>query len=478
MQADTLLVGNGTLITFGKDCRLISGGALLLDGGRIAVMGDTATLRAAHPNAAFIDARGQYIMPGMICAHTHTYGAFARGMALKDASPENFVQILERLWWRLDRALTLDDVYYSALVCLIDAIKHGTTTLVDHHASPNAYDGSLDIIAQAFQEAGLRGCLCYEVSDREGKEKGQAGIRENERFIRRVRGAPPSPQPSPSEGEAAAASLSPWGEGEGRSPAMLSGMMGLHASFTLSDETLQEAVAIARDLGVGCHIHVAEDQADQAETLERYGHAWVVDRLERLGVLGPKTIAAHCVHVDDEELRILAETGTWVAHNPRSNMNNAVGTANVPEMLRRGIKVGLGNDGFSNDMFEEMKAAYLAHKAARGDPQVMPASDVLRLAVENNARLANELFGARAVGFGRLAAGAPADVILLDYHPPTPLTAANLPWHAMFGITGGMVTTTIVAGRVLMRDRQLLTLDEGAIAARAQELAQKLWERL
>jgi len=182
--------------------------------------------------------------------------------------------------------------------------------------------------------------------------------------------------------------------------------------------------------------------------------------------------------VDDEELRVLAETGTWVAHNPRSNMNNAVGTANVPAMLRYGIRVGLGNDGFSNDMFEEMKAAYLAQKAAWGDPQVMPATAVLRLALDNNAGVANELFGAGHPGFGQLAVGAPADLILLDYHPPTPLTVANLPWHVMFGITGGMVTTTIVAGRVLMRDRELLTLDEERIAAKARELAECLWQRL
>ena len=327
-----------------------------------------------------------------------------RGMALKDAPPRDFTQILERLWWRLDRALTPDDVTYSALVCLIDAIRHGVTTLIDHHASPNACAGSLDLIAAAFEQAGLRGCLCYEVSDREGPAKAKAGIRENERFVKLVRrlaqdrgrpktrfdsSVPPSPLPS-----STTAAISPFGpsQGEGARAPLLAGMMGLHAAFTLSDETLAEAAGVAHDLGVGCHIHVAEGRADGQKSEMTYRER-TVERLQRLGVLGPQTIAAHCIHIDDNEMALLAESGTMVVHNPRSNMNNAVGTARVDAMLQRGILVGLGNDGFSNDMFVEMKAAYLAHKAANGDPQAMPADMVQTLAIANNARIASTVFG-------------------------------------------------------------------------------------
>lgn len=459
-----IIIGNGVVVTMGSTNRAADG-ALLVQNGLIAAMGETAALRAAHPRADFLDAGGQYIMPGMICAHTHTYGAFARGLALKDPPPAAFLHILERLWWRLDRALTPQDVYDSALVCLVDAIRHGTTTLIDHHASPNACLGSLDIIATAFREAGLRGCLCYEVSDREGKDKARAGIRENERFIKAL--TPPD-RPSPSQGEGA--SPAP--------PPLLSGMMGLHASFTLSDETIEEAVGVARHLGVGCHIHVAEDDADVRDSVEKHGLR-TVHRLQHLGVLGPQTIAAHCIHVNSRELRLLAETGTLVVHNPRSNMNNAVGTADVPEMVRRGIMVGLGNDGFGNDMFAEMTAAYLAQKMARADPQALPADDVVRAAVAHNAHIAGVSLGGlhSPVRLGQLAVGAPADVILVDYKPPTPVTAANLPWHLIFGVDGGMVTTTMVAGRLLMHNRQLLTLDEERIFAQARRHAAALWQR-
>ncbi len=255
-------------------------------------------------------------------------------------------------------------------------------------------------------------------------------------------------------------------------------MMGLHAAFTLSDETIADAVGVAGDLGVGCHIHVAEGDTDLGDSLGNH-HTWTVDRLARLNVLGPQTIAAHCISIDKREMQILAETGALVAHNPRSNMNNAVGTARVAAMLANKITVGLGNDGFSNDMFVEMKVAYLAHNAASSDARAMPADTVQRLAMDNNAHIAGVVFGGlhSPARLGELAVGAAADVILVDYQPPTPLTAGNLPWHVIFGIDGGMVTTTIVDGRILMRDRRLLALDEPEVFARAREQAAALWAR-
>ncbi len=230
-------------------------------------------------------------------------------------------------------------------------------------------------------------------------------------------------------------------------------------------------------MGTGFHLHVAEDKADQKESLRRSGLR-VVERLQQAGILGPKTIAAHCVHVDRIETEILLDSGTMVVHNPRSNMNNAVGTADLPWMLKIGIPVGLGNDGFSNNMFTEMAAAYLAHKQATGDPRTLPADQVLQMAWEHNARIARAFFPGLGPQFGQLAKGAPADLILVDYDPPTPLTVDNLPWHVIFGIDGTGVDTTIVGGQVLMRNRRLLTLDEAEIMARARELAGKLWQRI
>jgi putative selenium metabolism protein SsnA len=441
-----MLIINATLATFGAEHRLLKDAALYIKDDRIAAIGETKALTKRYPDAPVMDARGQLVMPGNICAHTHFYGAFARGMAVPGDPPRDFPEILGRLWWPLDKALRDLDVRYSALVCLVDAIRHGTTTLIDHHASPNAIHDSLDQIADAVEESGLRACLCYEVSDRDGPERARAGIEENVRFINAVR--------------------------ERGSP-RLGATFGLHASLTLSNETLADCVAAAPS-GVGFHIHAAEGVADQEDSLRKSGKR-VVERLNEAGILGPRSILAHCVHVDPWEMEILRDTGTWVTHQPRSNMNNAVGVADVPAMLRGGVNVGLGNDGFSNDMFAEMKTAYLVHKLHRGDPRVMGGFDVVQMAYANNARLAR-LFWPDAP-LGELSVGAYADLIFLDYHPFTLLTAGNLPWHILFGMGGSLVTTTIAGGKILMRDRQLLTLDEAGIAARAHELSTQVWAR-
>jgi len=447
-----MLITNGNLVTMETPNRIVPGGALYLQGGRIADLGPSAELEAAYPDAERLDAAGRLVMPGLICAHTHFYGAFARGMALGGEPATNFPEILERLWWRLDKALWPDDVRASALVCLVDAIRHGTTTLIDHHASQRHITGSLDQIAGAVEQAGVRACLCYEVSERDGGSATLAGIAENARFIRQVH------------------------ERQRVGDHRIGATFGLHASFTLSEDTLRTCADQGQQMGVGFHLHVAEDKADQRESLRRSGLR-VVERLQKVGILGPQTIAAHCVQVDRIETEILLDSGTMVVHNPRSNMNNAVGTADLPWMLKIGIPVGLGNDGFSNNMFAEMATAYLLQKQARGDPRALPADQVVQMAWDHNARIARVVFPGLGPHFGQLAKGAPADLILVDYDPPTPLTADNLPWHIMFGMDGTGVDTTIVDGRVLMRHRQLLTLDEARIMAKARELAGKLWQR-
>ncbi len=439
-----MLITNGTLITWGEPNQILTNQALHIEGDRIIELGADAELRAKYPDDTLLDARGQYVMPGNICAHTHFYGAFARGLAIPGDAPKDFPEILERLWWKLDKALTLDDVKYSALVCLIDAVKHGTTTLIDHHASPNAIDGSLDAIGEAVEQAGLRACLCYEVTDRDGVAKARAGIHENVRFAKSIVHRPSS---------------------------NLASTFGLHAAFTLSDETL---TACREAWEGGFHIHIAEHEADEYHNLNRHGLR-VVDRLQQFGILGPQSIAAHCVHIDGQEAEILKQTGTWVTHQPRSNMNNAVGAAGIEGLLRMGIKVCLGNDGFSNAMWEEWKAAYLYHKAAHRDPRRAGGYTVSEMAVTNNGALANLFFPQAKLGV--LEKGAFADIILVDYHPITPLSTGNLPWHILFGFEPSMVTTTICGGKVLMKDRQLLFLDEAEIAAKSRVLAAKVWER-
>ncbi len=446
-----MLITNGTVITLGANNRVIEDGAVYVRGEFIADIGATRTLEKKYRDEERLDARGKLVMPGNIVAHTHFYGAFARGMSLPPGPPpKNFPEILQQLWWKIDRALTLEDCKLSALVCLADAIRNGTTTLIDHHASPNAMDGSLDAISDAVLESGLRASLCYEVTDRNGAAGAKAGIRENVRFIKEIRNQ------KPEIGNRIAASF------------------GVHASFTVSDKTLDQCLDAIDGLGTGFHIHVAEDAADEDDALFKFRRR-VGERLQERGVFGPKTIAAHCVHVDVGEIELLHRTKTNVAHNPRSNMNNAVGVADVLGMLRRGINVGLGNDGFVNNQFAEMKTAYLLHKSHRRDPRVMGADQVLQMAYANNAKIAQVFWKPRV---GELSVGAFADVILLDYFPYTPLTAGNFPWHLIFGMDGTHVTHTICGGRLLMKDRELLTMDEEWIAACTRKAAKKVWERV
>lgn len=453
MTTTGLLVTHATLVTMETPNKIISDGALYIEGGLIADLGPSGEMEGRYPQAEHLDAEGMLAMPGLICAHTHFYGAFARGMSLPGEPASNFTEILERLWWRLDRALALEDVRSSAQVCIVDAIRHGTTTLVDHHASQGHISGSLDEIAGVVDAAGVRACLCYEVTDRDGADAMREGIRENRRFIRLAQAR--------------------QAEGDHR----IAGTFGLHASLTLSQDTLELCVEEARELGSGFHLHVAEDQSDVRDSLRRSGLR-VVERLKKAGVLGPLTLAAHCVHVDRLETELLLDSGTMVVHNARSNMNNAVGTADLPWMLKIGIPVGLGNDGFSNNMFTEMSVAYLAHKQARGDPRTLPGDQVAKMVWDHNARIARNYFPALGPDFGKLAKGAPADLILLDYDPPTPLSPGNLPWHTIFGIDGTGVDTTIVAGRVLMRHRELISLDASAIMATARQRADRLWRRI
>lgn len=441
-----MLIVNGKILTWEKPNRILDAYAVLIRDGIIVEVAPQADLTARYPQEEKLDAGGQYVMPGNICAHTHFYGAYSRGMAIPGSPAKDFPEILEKLWWPLDKSLDDEAVKYSALVCMIDAIKHGTTTLIDHHASPYAIDGSLDLVAEAAKETGLRCSLCYEVTDRDGEDRSKAGIRENVRFIRRV---------------------------EQEKNPLLAATFGIHASLTVSDATLERCRAEIPS-GYGFHIHVAEHSVDEYDSLAKTGKR-VVDRLHQFGILGDRSIIVHAVHVDAKEIAYLAETKTWVSHQPRSNMNNAVGLPAVESMMRAGIKVCMGNDGFSNAMWEEWKTAYLAHKLWNLDPRRMGGYDLVEMAVYNNQQLAQTQFGGVPVGV--IAPGAWADLIFVDYKPFTPFTGGNAPWHILFGFNESMITTTMVAGKVLMRDRKILVLDEAAVMEEALRIAPQVWER-
>jgi putative selenium metabolism protein SsnA len=444
-QSAHLLIGNGRLITHDERQPFFENGCVAIRDGLIVAVGPNVDLRAAFPGAKFLDAHGRVIMPGLINTHTHLYSAFARGMALKDDAPGNFAQILERLWWRLDKALTLDDVYWSALVGMMASIRNGVTTIFDHHASPGAVPGSLLRIAEAARQTGVRRCLCYEVSDRDGAEVAHQGIEENRAFLEYCKGA-----------------------GDER----LRGLFGMHASFTLSDRTLAQCGQVAGDFGAGFHVHTAEAATD-AESCRREHGLSIVERWRDYDILGGRTLAVHCVHVDEREIDLLGESRTNVVHNPQSNMGNAVGCAPVLEMMRRGVHVGLGTDGYTPDMFESMKAAGLLQKHDAGDPRVA-WTEPPEMLFRENARIATECFG-RSVG--KLVPGAHADIILVNYDPSTPMDAANLNGHIQFGFTGGAVETVLIGGQIVMESRQLLVVDEQEVMAKSRAAAAEMWKR-
>ena len=447
----TQLIRGGHVALLDDDFTVLSDGAVAIVGNRIEAVGSAADLGARYGGAETIDATGKLVMPGLINSHTHLYSALARGLVADIRPSSNFSEILENLWWRLDRALTLEDVRLSAAARALDLVRNGTTTIIDHHASQVHVDGTLTVIAEALRDVGLRANLCFEVTDRDGPEARDAGLAENERFARSV------------------ASEDRCISEDG----LLGASVGLHASFTLDDGTLESAGGMASDLGVGCHIHVAEDSADVEDSVHRSGKR-VVERLESFGILGSRTVGAHCIHVNEREVEILAESGTMVAHNPQSNMNNAVGCADVPHLLDSGVLMGLGTDGFTASMFDEMKVSNLIHRHQSGDPRV--GHDVAsRLCLVNNQTIASRLFG-RPVG--RIAPGAAADIIVLDYDPPTPLQTGNFGGHLIFGLTGWMVETVIVGGRVVMKDRELTTVDARDTEAKARERARDLWTRM
>ncbi|MEA1926928.1 MAG: putative aminohydrolase SsnA [Candidatus Auribacterota bacterium] len=441
-----LIVGNGVVITMGEDNKLMPDSAVLIRDGIIERVGPVQEIRDLSPEAEYIDAEGRPIMPGFVNAHHHLYSTFAKGLTPHEPPPYTFVEILERMWWPLDRALEKEDLYYSALVPMIDCIKKGATTIIDHHESQGYQLGSLEQLARAAREIGIRTSFTLGISDR--YDKGEDGIEENVRFIKEVQASSPAEQK------------------------MVTGMFGLHAAFTVNDETLAKAVAEADKLGVGFHVHVAEAESDEEYSVEHYGMR-ILERLQQKGALGPKSLAIHCIHIDEKEMDILKETGTAVIHNPESNMNNGVGVAPILEMMEKGIEVGLGTDAMTSNMCKEVQLANILQHLEKRDPRVA-FMESCQMLLDNNPLIASRLFGQE---LGVLKPGAAGDVIVMDYLPPTPMNGDNFLGHFLFGICECPVNVTVVNGKVLMKDKELIGIDEEAIAARSRELAAEFLKR-
>ncbi|XMB67135.1 putative aminohydrolase SsnA [Mycoplasmatota bacterium zrk1] len=441
------LIGNGILITRNSETPLLFDGCVVVDGNLITDYGKTQDMKEKYTDSEFIDAKGSVIMPGLINTHHHIYSAFARGMILKDSKPsKDFGEILENLWWRVDKVLNLEDVKYSAYATFMDSIKNGVTTVIDHHASQNYVEKSLFTLADVAKELGLRASLCYEVSDRDGEEICNQAIQENVDFIKYANN---------DESD------------------MIKGMFGIHASFTVSDKTLEKCVEAMGDLDAGFHIHTAEGIGDLHDSLNKYGKR-VVERLHDAKILGKKTILVHCIHVNDSELELIKETDSLVVHNPESNMGNAVGCPPLLPIMDKGITIGLGTDGYTSDMFESLKVANILHKHHLCNPNVAWVEAPAML-FDNNRKIAERFFNKP---LGVIEKGAYADIIIVDYDSLTPINENNINSHLLFGVMGRNVDSTMINGEFVMFNREIINVDEKAILAKSREVASRFWERV
>ncbi|HJO93713.1 MAG TPA: putative aminohydrolase SsnA [Victivallales bacterium] len=443
---NSLLIKNGTVVTLGSSNRIIENGAVLVEGKTIKQIGKLEDINIPE-NTEIIDAKGKLIMPGYINQHMHFYSTFARGIMPKQPAAKNFPEILERLWWPLDKALNEKDIYYSSMVPLINGIKSGTTTVFDHHESQGLQAGCMDIIENAVRETGVRGNLSLGLSDRYGK--GQEGIDENIRFLTKLQKHISSTNDD-----------------------IVTGMFALHALFTVNETSLKASCEAANDLNVGFHVHTGEDASDQLLNKKEYNKS-VIKRLYDAKGLGNNTTAIHCIHMSDEEFDILAETNTPVIHIPQSNMNNAVGVADVLKMMEKNILVGIGTDGMSPRMVDDVRVANIVHKLVKKDPSIF-FCESCQLLLENNSKIASRFFKHNV---GVLEENSYADIILVDYIPPTPLNESTLFGHFLFGICEANIDSTIINGKILMKDGSLLNLDEEKIMAESRVQAADFWKR-
>ena len=440
-----LVIGYGKLFTRNDEMPFVENGAVAIEGTKIAAVGETEAIKKQYGDAEFIDAKGGVIMPAFINTHEHIYSAMARGLSIKGYNPKGFLDILDGQWWTIDRHLTLEQTKYSAVETLISCIRNGVTTVFDHHASFGQIGGSLFTIADVAKELGVRACLCYEISDRDGMDKARESVMENAEFIRYALKDDTD---------------------------MIAGMMGMHAQFTISDATMELAAANKPD-EVGYHIHVAEGIEDLHDCLKKYGKR-IVDRLMDFNILGEKTLLGHCIYINPHEMDLIKDTNTMVVHNPESNMGNACGCPPTMELVHRGILTGLGTDGYTHDMIESYKVANVLHKHHLCDANAA-WGEVPKMLFENNAAIANRYF---KTPLGVLKEGAAGDVIVVDYNPPTQLDASNINGHILFGMTGRDVVTTVANGRVLMKDREIKVIDVEEAMAKCREESAKLWHSI
>ena len=392
-----------------------------------------------------IDGKGKKLLSGNVCSHHHYYSGLSRGMLISAGPQNDFIQVLKEWWWRLDRALDEEACYYSSLICSLDAIAAGTTTAIDHHASPSFIDGSLSVIAKGMEEIGIRGATCYEVTDRNGgMEEVEAGVNENIRFAKEVDKR----------------------KAKGEHP-LCEAMIGGHAPFTIPDEGFRLMAKAMKKTGRGMHLHIAEDKYDAVFSHHHFNKD-IVKRLDEFGLLTDKTLLVHGLYLLPEEIDLINERGCFFAHNARSNMNNHVGYCNGITKIKNLV---IGTDGCGGNMFEELKLAFFKHKDAGGP--FWPADFVK--ALNRGNRLVEKCFD-DGRKWGRVEEGYVADLILCDYKNPTPLVKENAAGHFVWGMSSNVVDSVIVDGKLIMENRNFVSIDADKIYRQAAKCARKVWK--
>ena len=440
-MSEELLIKNGMIVTGDKKGTVIPKGYIKVNGPRIAEISEGEPKFTAD---TVVDASGCVVIPGLITAHTHLYGILLRGASLDIKPPTDFAQVLQRVWWPVDEALKVEDAYASALSASADMLRNGSTLYADTYSGPNSIEGSLQEIARGTKEVGMRGIIAFEMTERNNPEEATRGFQEGVKFIQSC-----------------------------KRDDLVSGMMSLHASFTVGDEIITKAVGQAKELDVPITVHTSEGLVDLYHNLETTGER-TVERLDRLGVLGPKTVLAHCVHVNDHEIDLIAKRRASVAHNPMSNMLNAVGVAPIPAMLEKGITVGLGNDGWIYDPFENMRCALTVHRLASGNPSAIGPDEIFKMATIEGARcygLENDL--------GSLEKRKLADIVILDgARAPTPLTPSSVVGHLINTFSGRDVRDVVVNGKLAVKNRLLTQTSDAHVSEVSKKSAEGLWSRL
>jgi putative selenium metabolism protein SsnA len=420
-------------------------GAVLINDGIVIKVGPAEGILRDNPGIEVEELEGGLLTPGLVNLHHHLYSSFARGWSPKIVPPVNFKEILERIWWHLDEGLLLDDIYYSALVGLCQSVLSGVTSVVDHHSSQKTITGSLDKIAAAYKLIGLRGSLCFELSNRAGEQALQAGLKENIDALCRW----------------------PYGGTSDR----LSAMIGLHAAMTLSDDNLKEIADTTKAYSSGFHFHLAEDQIDQKISQERY-NLRATQRFAKYGILNERSLAVHGVHLDKDEVKLLRTSKTNLALCARSNQNNAVGFAHWWEY--DGVAIGLGTDGIASDMLHEAKSALYLSRHEKKDPD-FGFGQIGEMLLEKNSTIFEKITGMKV---GRIAVGYPADLVFWKYNSPTPINADNIVGHYLYGLCDIPADSVWIGGTKILSNSKFVKFDYQAIMAEARKLAKSLWERI